>query len=195
MKRFVRILLVALLMLLAFSAGFVLSQAEAQAHSAVEAPQNLVVVDANNKVVGTLLGVSPWDGESIIVALRILPQKRVTRLLIKRDDYSNTANPLIGFESNDCSGQPYLIYFEFGQLFDPSAIGTPGNTLYVAQPGAVPQERFINSTLNDDDPEHYPLGCREEWWYNTSTLPATAVVDLDTVFTRPFHFRHSGKAK
>ena len=187
MKRFVRILLVALLMLLAFSAGFVVSQAEAQAKPGVEIPQNLVVVDANNKVVGTLINVIPWD-EVAIVALRVLPQKRVIRLQIERDGYNNNSNPLVGFESPDCTGQAYLFYLGAPGLFDHSAIAAPGNTLYVAQSTIVPQDRFLQSI------QYTPEGCVYEEFYG-ATVPATAVVDLDTVFTRPFDFRHSGPKK
>ena len=162
MKRFVRILLVALLMLLAFSAGFVVSQAEAQAKPGVEIPQNLVVVDANNKVVGTLIGVIPWD-EVAIVALRVLPQKRVIRLQIERDGYNNNSNPLVGFESRIAPDKP--ICFIWAPLV--SSI-TPlsqrqATRLYVAQSTIVPQDRFLQSI------QYTPEGCVYEEFYGANS--------------------------
>ena len=159
----------------------------------VEVPQNLVVVDAKNKVFGTLLGISPFDGQSLVVALRVLPQKRVVKLYITRNNYNNRDN-IVVFTSRDCSGQPYITSYDMADdLFDPAFVGAPGSTLYVATLGHEPELRQTSSQLLwYSDPIYYPTGCIEDSYESNWTVPATPVVDLDTLFTLPFHLRHSG---
>jgi len=150
-------------------------------------PGRLVVVDANGKQVGTVVGARVTQ---VTIALRVNGRHVLLDVdaAVNTPDYPDTAllvPPIRGasglrFESWDCSGPPFLLQFA-DQLLDAGAVAPPGLTLYLpVVPGAAPTH-IASSSYRDAG------GCRtQEQPVSEADVPAVAIVDLLTLFTPPF---------
>jgi hypothetical protein len=162
---------------------------DASAGGRPNAREKLVVVDANGKQVGTVVGSKV---NRVTIALSVNGR----HVLLDVDSAVDTPVfpgavlflvPPIGgvggvsFESRDCSGQPFL--FQSGYpLVDLGFVAPPGMTLYLPTvPGAGAKRIAWSSSWEYG-------GCRtqEPPVSSDSYVPAVAVVDLLTLFTPPF---------
>jgi hypothetical protein len=161
---------------------------DASAGGRPNAREKLVVVDANGKQVGTVVGSRV---NRVTIALRVNGR----HVLLNVDSAVDTpvfpgttllVPPIRGFggvsfESRDCSGPPFL--FQSGNgLLDSGFVAPPGLTLYLPTvPGAAPTPIALSSYWGTG-------GCRtqEPPVLSNAYVPAVAVVDLLTLFTPPF---------
>jgi hypothetical protein len=147
----------------------------------------LTVVDAHGTKVGSvisLLLLNPALGNvTALVAFAVGQQPLV--LLVGPRGFVSTGGPF--FNSKNCSGPPLVSSgVVLNSIVEPPAIGVPGHTVYLSEPGAMAQDfaTFDGTQLALDgtcQPVHFDS--------NISLLPARAVVDLDTLFTPPFSVR------
>jgi hypothetical protein len=152
------------------------------------AREKLVVVDANGKQVGTVVGSRATqvtialgvNGRHVLLAVNWAVDAPIfpgTTLLVPPIQGAE----LLRFESRDCSGQPFVLS-SANELLDLGAVAPPGMTLYLPEvPSAAPVEIVAGSTAS-------VAGCRvsEYLFLDRSYVPAVAVVDLRTLFTPPF---------
>ena len=151
-------------------------------------PGKLVVVDANGKQVGTVVGSKvsrvtialSVNGRHVLLDVDSAVDTPVfpgTTLLVPPIKGAD----LVRFESRDCSGQPFLLS-SANELLDLGAVAPPGMTLYLpAVPGAAPRQIAWSSYWGTG-------GCRtqEQPILSDGEVPAVAIVDLLTLFTPPF---------
>lgn len=134
----------------------------------------LAVYDTNDKKVGDV--VSIMDGVTPTVVFDI--DGHLFALEIKTNDFRTNVN-FIWFESDNCSGQPFMERIE--NPIERVVLTAPGNTVYVAEINAVPQTRTVRSNFDD-------AGCHV-FTLPQLVVPAVLLVDLDTLFTGPFEVR------
>ena len=148
----------------------------------------LVVVDADGKRVGTVVGALV---NQVTIALSVNGRHALlyVRFAIATETFPGSAlfaPPIQGgggsvFESRDCSGPPFLLQ-SANRLLDLGAVEAPGMTLYLPEArGALPRRIAWNS--------YRPYGeCvrQAEPVVSDAYVPAVAAVDLLTLFTPPF---------
>ena len=148
----------------------------------------LVVVDADGKQVGTVVGAMI---NQVTIALSVNGRNVLLEvsLAVEAQEFPNAGRllpPIRGvgtlrFESRDCSGPPFLSR-SANRLLDWGAIAPPGLTLYLPEvSGAAPRRIAPNSYQ----------AYRDCWTLEQPTtsgpyVPAVAIVDLLTLFTPPF---------
>jgi len=104
-------------------------------------------------------------------------------LRIRKDQLAGYT-PLL-FESEDCSGTPYIAtQYLSAHLFPPVAIGPPGSTAYVPDTQSSPQAIMAKSAFGVH-PDHPDL-CINIQDASLEAIPALPITDLNTVFTPPF---------
>jgi hypothetical protein len=148
----------------------------------------LVVVDANGKQVGTVVGAMI---NQVTIALSVNGRSVLLEvtLAVESQEFPNAGSllsPIRGvgslrFESRDCTGPPFLSR-PANRLLDWGAIAPPGLTLYLPEAsGAVPRRIAANShrSYRDCWTLEYPT-------VSGPYVPAVAIVDLLTLFTPPF---------
>jgi flavin reductase (DIM6/NTAB) family NADH-FMN oxidoreductase RutF len=155
----------------------------------------VVVVDANQTVVGPALGGFGGGGASAFIAFQVDPYVVAisvtnTRLL------ATTFSP--GWESNDCTGPPVMNVNEAGgietQMFTPVMIVShlnPGQDILgrvrVADPFSIQKSVTIRSTIINSN----PAGCinleASQDSFQATVVDTIEIMDLDALFTPPFH--------
>jgi len=113
-----------------------LARLMAQSAPPLESVDALVVVDANGKKVGRMLDTSgdkPW----VDVAVTLGTSHHFFKLTVSKDQISGIG--AFSFESNDCSGTPYLSFsVSAGSPLEDVVVAPPGHTLYVPDANAPP---------------------------------------------------------
>lgn len=142
----------------------------------------LMVVDSIGTLVGGVLGLT-FDGSQRVLA-NVVVQKdgRMVALVVYPDHFEGTG-PSLAYESTNCTGTP-LLDGDFNTLILPATIEGPGNTAYVPDTSAPPQSLTANSLLQLGTCFQVQGGFGLQ-----SAVPARPLVDLDTLFTRPFSVR------
>jgi len=156
--------------------------------SAGDRREQLMVVDANDKQVGTVVGSRVTQ---VTIALAVNGRHVLLEATWAVDSpvfpgVTLLVPPLQGagsvrFEGPGCSGQPFLTT-SANELLDLGAVAPPGMTLYLpAVPRALPTAITWRSSWGSG-------ACRtqEEPVLSDSDVPAVAFVDLLTLFTPPF---------
>jgi hypothetical protein len=147
----------------------------------------LTVIDGHGQRVGTvtsLLILNPAIPILIgLVAFAVGDQPFILRV---GSQGIGSGNGMPLFNSGNCSGTP-LVFESIvtNSLIEPAVVSAPGHTVYLSEPGAMPQvfTSFVGTQLRSDGT------CLPANLGNISLLPARAVVDLDTLFTPPFSVR------
>lgn len=159
----------------------------------VSSVRELSVVDSKGKTVGITQGgifihnveaFAPTIEMRTIIILDV--DGRLIQVAVNRDQFYG--GQVIWFESTNCQGAPWLpaggFNLEGPSLLPEVAVAPPGQTIYVAKPGAASQSITINSIL---DPG---TRCRN-YTAQVQAFPTEALVDLLSVFTPPFTLRGS----
>lgn len=169
---------------------------------AVRPVSKLTMHDAHGKRMGDVLDTlgAPSEPRGFMIALEI--NRRIYTLYVPADMVrfvGVTSAGIVSYESTDCTGTPWVRAPEgaAGHFLNPNvpywapplphfAIGRPGQTIYVADPEPIVQEREMRSYRAD-----VPGGCFTLPPSNSQDLvvPTAPVVNLDQVFTAPFTVR------
>ena len=161
----------------------------------VKPVQQLVIEDRAGKTVARVIGgisVSNIQDEvNINLLMRTFAllqiDQTVVPVLIGRDRIYGGAGLI--FESPNCMGIPYMnpgrpsIEIDPPSLLPLTAIGPPGQTVYVAIPGAAARPIVKKSVLE------FGLRCRNETGNIPEATPTQPLIDLLTVFTPPFSLK------
>lgn len=161
----------------------------------VKLVQHIMVVDSKGKAVGVSLGglglhVTEVLGGSNelrpIVVLQV--DQHLAAVNIARDRFFG--GPALEFDSENCTGSAFLppeSSSEAPPLLSPSAIGPPGQSLYLQAPNSQPQAVTIRSIVINS---HLIKGgqCVNVNLHGMR-VPAQPLVDLLTVYTPPFSLR------
>lgn len=144
------------------------------------------VVDSRGNTVGTVIGgLGLTYVHNALINGQFAPtvllevDGRLIAVHISQDNFFT--NTILYFESNNCSGTPFLPVGWENLPILVSAIGPPGHTAYLAVRGSQPRVVTTRSEL-------FRGLCR----FSGSTervFPAEALIDLDTEFTPPFELR------
>lgn len=141
------------------------------------------LVDANGKQIGTLHVSSRDDDPFVLIEL---DDHSIVHVAASPGGFAVASNTYIYWASADCSGQAYA-YVRQGLLVPPAPVGPPGATLY--QSGSSTSTVQVYSTVAPGGTG----GCQScAMALSCPTGPAplvplTPVVDLNTLFTPPFH--------
>lgn len=136
----------------------------------------LGVFDAGDQKVGDVVGVQdsiPWVGLAVaghVVVLQAFPNRLVGQFLWYAD-----AN---------CSGAVYIsgaVLNRGASVFSIAAVEEPGGVVYAGDAGAEPQRVGVRSVLQSDGTCFTFAGSLTQ-----TVLPATPLMTLDAVFTRPY---------
>ena len=146
---------------------------------------NVEVVDAHGSIVGKVVGISRGEESILLAHVAVSINQQVFVLSARRDRlHGPDAHATVHFESNDCSGTPYLN----DSLFNPLslipyvAVTAPGSTLSVAQ-GTVQTIAAMSSISVGGACNSFSTPSVMQ------AVPGTVLVDLDTLFTPPFTLR------
>lgn len=178
-------------------AMFVAAVAVGASHAAAESLKSLKqlkVFDATGKKVGDVLSMKEYsagypNGSSPIVALKF--GGHVFTVEVLRHQLSGNLSDLLYFQSQDCTGTPYLRgYLGAPALFGDQAdvllaahVSAPGKTVYLPVPGSISQSRSVQSSWWRDGV------CQLGGDAGLLSVPAFPLIDLNTVFTPPFSVR------
>jgi len=147
----------------------------------------LLLVDANGKKVGKMVQPSYFAFINNVADASIAYQWNGGSpflLAASPNGFERGLRPVV-FESTDCSGTPYLSspsmvpippVLQFGD------VDAPGHTLYLPDPNATPQTVIAMSGFSVFDGT-----CGVVSGSFQGAVPALRAVDLDTIFTPPFH--------
>jgi hypothetical protein len=153
--------------------------AAARTHAqTIEPVDALIVVDANGKKVGS------YQVDDRVGPFRVNGRGFVF-LDLDKEAFAAFGFVQAYYESTDCTGTPYTI--DFGQLQSAAEgrVSAPGKTLYMADFNARPKTITVRSK------ELFPAPCDNVYvgfpMPLDNAVPLVAVVDLNTLFTPPFH--------
>lgn len=133
------------------------------------------VYDAANNKVGDMISTAALT--TVIVTLQI--EEHLLALQVDKNSIYGSASGFPQFESTDCTGTLLIgVSSPSHSIFPYVVTGPPGNTIYLPDLNAIPQQFRYRSQLN-------PEGCVPADDLLTG-VPATALIDLDTLFTPPF---------
>ena len=163
--------------------------------SKVKPVGRLVVEDSKGKILGTTLGgtnvnnIELPGGIALNVRFIVLLQvgENIAPVMVGRDRFYGAG---AAYELENCMGTPSLTIdsstseADFLSLLPRVAIGPPGNTIYMAIPGAVPRPITITSVLEPS--VEFPHRCRAVTPTTRDAVPLQPLVDLLTEFTPPF---------
>ena len=157
--------------------------------------QQLIVADSSGKTIGRVLGgMNIYNVESFastdlnmrtVVLLQV--DQTVVPVMVGRDRFYGGGG--LVYESENCMGTPFfspgvrLPETDAPSLFPLTAIGPPGQTIYIAIPGAAPRAISKRSVLE------FGLRCSNETGNIPNAIPTHPLVDLLTIFTPPFSLR------
>ncbi len=139
----------------------------------------LGVYDAKENRIGDVVGVQdnvPWVSFTTaghLVALQVSPDQLVGAFL--------------WYTGTNCTGEVYISGNVVGRgpnVFSVAAVQEPGGVVYAAEAGAEAQSVKVRSVLNHDGTCFTYLAS-----FNQNVLPATQLMTLDAVFTRPYSVR------
>ncbi|OFV97707.1 MAG: hypothetical protein A3H28_12335 [Acidobacteria bacterium RIFCSPLOWO2_02_FULL_61_28] len=157
--------------------------------------QQLIVADSSGKTIGRVLGgMNIYNVESFastdlnmrtVVLLQV--DQTVVPVMVGRDRFYGGGG--LVYESENCMGTPFfspgvrLPETDAPSLLPLTAIGPPGQTIYIAIPGAAPRAISKRSVLE------FGLRCSNETGNIPNAIPTHPLVDLLTIFTPPFSLR------
>lgn len=158
--------------------------------------QRLVVQDSKGRTVGFIFGgmgldlATFGDVPSLEARTIVLLQVggHVVPVAVGRERFYGGG---VAFELEDCQGRAWFdaerAEFQATSLLPRAAIAPPGQTLYIATPGASPETVTRRSAT--DLSREFGITCENRTFENVTMLPAQPLVDLSTVFTPPFSLR------
>jgi len=143
------------------------------------AVKNLIVFDSNGEKVADVFDIVDFSVPLILFVVKgFLPFS-----LLVHPDRILGRNALL-FESSDCSGTPFMQpHLSPDEVLPIVATGPPGDTVYIPDPNSSPQTMSFNSYLLED----FSRSCQTSSG-QVSLVPALPLIDLDTLFTPPYHF-------
>ena len=175
--------------------GTMFSQQGRGQRGRVQPVQQMTVEDVSGKTIGRVLGaISVSNIESAaslnlkmrtIVLLQV--DATLVPVMVGRDRFYGGGG--LVYELEDCLGTPFfspgvpLPETDAPSLLPQTAIGPPGQTIYMAVPGAAPRAISKGSVLE------FGLRCTNETGTIPNAIPTQPLVDLLTVFTPPFSLR------
>lgn len=143
-------------------------------------PVQMNIYDATGAKVGRLMDVSGESGGPLTEArTQILVQGIPIILRVRQDALGGYGSPLV-FTSSDCTATPYLLPNPDSLLQPTTTVVLPGWTVYAPQPGQSETTIDIQSARTAD------RACFPSLADNVTVIPATALLDLSTLFTAPF---------
>ena len=159
-------------------ASWALAAPQAQAIQSVD---ELTVVDATGKKVGKLIDTGA-EKDFVDVVLQAGTTTFV-KLTVLRDGLGSSID--VAFASTDCSGTAYFVQDDSvdsggHSLFAAAGVAPPGHTLYVEDTGATARTVTVGSFFSSD------VGCYPGG-FAVDAVPGPSMVDLDALFTPPFH--------
>ena len=151
--------------------------------------EQLAVFDGDGKRVGVVSGGGYFtDGFLPLVPFRIdgVP----FMLYVHRDGFELG---VVGWESSDCSGPPFLTDLADGSFYSPSSmplvgVGLPGNTVYVGS--GTPSRTSMHSWsqgANQRSSSH--TACVKSFPFTEGAVPASPLIDMNTLYKPPFTVR------
>lgn len=159
----------------------------------IEGPpgNGVAVYDANGIKVGPLVDVV-WDNPVMVLTAVVgySVNNQTALLRIEADhiegsgDYGSMTST-IDFESNDCTGTPFVLQADNAFIAIPSRVAPPGRTLYIASQPETQFKLSVGSYWTTG------YGCVQTGGIQTDVpaLYVTPVVQLDSLFTPPFRIR------
>ncbi|MFQ5856022.1 MAG: hypothetical protein ACE5LU_10300 [Anaerolineae bacterium] len=145
------------------------------------ASERLVIVDANGKKVGKVIGI---DHHVPQIALEINGHLFTLGVRENRFAGQTSWNSGVLFESEDCTGTPYIR--DDRSALPSVVVNVPGNTVYIEDPAASVQTIAVRSRYEWMSPWEDPPTCSPVTWDNEEAVQAIPLINLDTVFTPPF---------
>lgn len=133
------------------------------------------VYGANGNKVGDVIGTSI---ASMVVTFEA--GRNLFALSVGKDEIGGQLDGTFRYESTDCSGTPFTYYPEPGRIFPFVVISAPGRTVYLPDQNATPYFFHYGSTRD----ENGLCQASSDVW---TGVPAIPLVDLNTLFTPPFH--------
>ncbi len=154
------------------AAGIFEAVRQARAQSTNTLPQGFVVVDANGKLLGPVIGVQ-YGGSGNLTTVAMPFKGEWLPVDVQRDSFLTSVSSLL-FLTSDCTGQPYQ-YASFGPWVEATAFGAVP-TLFVASGPhqAITAESYLDSSGCNKSAESWP-----------DAVPIAPAVDL-SVYTPPF---------
>lgn len=145
----------------------------------------LSVFDSHDKKVGSVLGMFNNKASPLWVAFTL--EGQLVALKVTRNQLKGPDGVEAYYLSQECAGEPHFKYSQIqgGKGMLPTAlIGTPGETVYVTDENDLslifyPQSRRNASNACEDVNLPNPIKLR----------PGKGIVNLQEVFTPPFHIR------
>lgn len=145
---------------------------------------NLQVFDANNKLLGKVASFSGDDDVQVVFEVN----KSIFFVRVLRNGF--TSEETLYYTSLDCAGSPWDDVDNGSGILLEGIIGPPGNTVYLKDLSAVPQEITIRSEFTEDEDDDTSVRlCRNVTPYTEDKIPTIPIIDLSTVFTPPFSVR------
>ncbi len=152
------------------------------------------IVDSEGRVVGTadLAGAGGLSQGEVgrgmipIVLFRIAGQSFA--LFVSEFGFAGNVLKDIVFELPACSGTPLVSRPADGVLPE-VVIAQPGNTVYIPDRATMPRVITVQSRLPGATIARVPGPCSNPLNQFLEVVPAIPLIDLETVFTRPFHAR------
>ena len=149
---------------------------------------HVAIVDSKGKAVGESIGAlgGAPSGTLMLPAVLLRVGQNLAFVNVDRNGFFGGT---LYFESTNCSGTPW---FRSPQpsgrpsLLPQTAIGLPGQTLYMEMAGGLTQTVTLRSSMGQD------LFCLDNRFFSPITVTAVQaqpLVDLLTVFTPPFSLR------
>lgn len=160
-----------------------------------QAPQpveQLTVVDANGKRVGRVMGIDHLSNHVTPIVVLKLNQLPIS-LSVTRSGFQIPGSEIL-WESLDCSGPAFLFFdspsASSESLFQPGAVGYPGQTVYTTLPGGEPRVIRVGSgSVRFPGQPSSALCWQPSVVWEPTVVPARAVIDLNTQFTAPYSLR------
>ena len=138
------------------------------------------VIDANNKLVGPIVGFFNTYSNPA-VALKISTPDMVMVVEVHPNDFGG--NMWLSFTMADCSGQPYMRNDDLSRPHLLPLVAVRNNIVYGPRPNSAPDTVTIYSQLQDSGwCSVNPFGSSE------TVVIADPIVDLSTEFTPPYRF-------
>jgi len=161
----------------------------------VKPVQQMVIEDGRGKTLGRVLGgvtidnIEPFGSTNLIMRTYVLLQvdKTLVPVIVGRNRFYGGAGLL--YESENCMGTPFLnpampeVEIDAPSLLPLTAIGPPGQTLYMAVPGTALRAIVKKSVLE------FGLRCINETGNISNAIPTQPLIDLLTEFTPPFSLK------
>jgi len=136
------------------------------------------VYDSTGKKVGNIIGT-----ENFTSRVLFMYEDESYRLSVKKNEIMNFTE--LFYQSNDCTGQAYVRDAAQISLYRRVIVSYPGRTLYIVpdaeNPAPIQYESFRHPDLDNFE---CIISSAE-----ALDLPATPIVDLDTLFIGPFKAR------